>query len=235
MRKLQTCALLLTAMAVLGTTASTTVSANDGHWTHRSHWVEVTITNLTRGQVLSPPVVATHSRWLRPLFVVGEPASDEIRWIAEDAVNKYLIDRLESDGAVQQVGIATFMDGPIPPGESASVRLRISHWFDRVSLVGMLVTTNDGMYAVRGAHVPRAGSRTIHSVAYDAGTEANNEDCAFVPGPPCGSHEVRATAGAEGFVHVHAGVHGIGPMSGLDPAQHDWRNPVAKITIRRLR
>jgi hypothetical protein len=230
MRSPWTYALLLSAVAAVGITHSTTVSADGGGW------VEVTVTNLTRGQVLSPPVVATHSSRLGPLFVLGEPASEEIRWIAEDAVNSFLIDQLEGDRAVKQVDVATLMGGPIPPGESASVRLRISHHFDRVSLVGMLVTTNDGMYAVRGARVPLAGSRAIRSVAYDAGTEANNEDCMLVPGPPCGSHEVRDTAGAEGFVHVHAGVHGIGPVppDGLDPAQHDWRNPVAKITIKRL-
>ena len=51
----------------------------------------------------------------------------------------------------------------------------------------------------------------------------------FIPGPPCGNAGVRDTGNAEGFVHVHAGVHGIGDLVAAD---HDWRNPVAKITIR---
>jgi hypothetical protein len=37
---------------------------------------------------------------------------------------------------------------------------------------------------------------------------------------------------AEGYVHVHAGIHGIG--SEVIPAERDWNNPVAKITIRRI-
>jgi hypothetical protein len=39
------------------------------------------------------------------------------------------------------------------------------------------------------------------------------------------------TTGAEGFVHVHAGIHGI---KDLVPARDDWRNPVARIEVRRL-
>jgi hypothetical protein len=35
----------------------------------------------------------------------------------------------------------------------------------------------------------------------------------------------------EGFVHVHAGIHGIGDLVAAD---RDWRNPVAQIAIRRL-
>jgi hypothetical protein len=34
----------------------------------------------------------------------------------------------------------------------------------------------------------------------------------------------------EGFVHVHSGIHG---GADLDPAMHDWRNPVALVTITR--
>ena len=34
--------------------------------------------------------------------------------------------------------------------------------------------------------------------------------------------------GEEGYVHIHAGIHGIGD---LDASVRDWRNPVAEITI----
>ena len=55
---------------------------------------EVTVTNLTRGQVISPPVVYTHNRKLEPLFKPGSPASAKLAAIAEDAVNDPLIDSL---------------------------------------------------------------------------------------------------------------------------------------------
>ena len=39
------------------------------------------------------------------------------------------------------------------------------------------------------------------------------------------------SGGEEGFVHVHSGIHGVGD---LDEAARDWRNPVARIVVRRL-
>jgi len=44
---------------------------------------------------------------------------------------------------------------------------------------------------------------------------------------------------AEGYVHVHAGIYGIAPIEAeedprLDPAENNWNNPVAQITIRRV-
>ena len=38
--------------------------------------------------------------------------------------------------------------------------------------------------------------------------------------------------GEQGYVHIHAGIHGIGNLVAAD---RDWRNPVAHISIRRTR
>lgn len=195
----------------------------------RANRVEVTITNLTRGQVLSPAVVALHGPGLAPLFTLGAPASDELRQVAEDAVNQPLMDLLS---ASPEVGAVAALDGPIPPGATKSIVLEAHGPFTFVSLVGMLVTTNDGFYGVNALRPFGRFVRETESDAYDAGTEENNELCEFIPGPPCGNLGVRAVDGSEGFVHVHAGVHGIGD---LEPAMHDWRNPVARITVRRVR
>ena len=77
---------------------------------------------------------------------------------------------------------------------------------------------------------------TLYSPAYDAGSERNDELCASIPGPffaECGgAGSGGKPGGGEGYVHIHAGIHGIGD---LHPAQRDWRNPVAQITIRRSR
>jgi hypothetical protein len=72
----------------------------------------------------------------------------------------------------------------------------------------------------------------VNATAYDAGSEANSEDCDFIPGPPCGNGGVRDTDGAEGYVYIHSGIHGIG---GLDPAEFDWLNPVATVKIERVK
>ncbi len=70
------------------------------------------------------------------------------------------------------------------------------------------------------------------SSAYDAGSEENNEDGAFIPGPPFGCCGGRATDGAEGFVHIHSGVHGIADLA---PEVYDWRNPTAMIRVTRIK
>ena len=203
---------------------------------------EVTVTNLTQGQPLTPAVVVTHTRDFHPLFSAGEPASPELIAIAEDADVEPMVQLLSQDANVNDVEvlqgsapILTPPDGPggfaIRPGESASVVVKFSGKAKFVSLVGMLANTNDAFYALNGVDGPGSGAVTYYEIAWDAGSEANNEDCQYVPGPACGNFFDRAAEGAEGFVYVHSGIHGVGD---LVPALHDWRNPVAKIVIRRL-
>lgn len=192
---------------------------------------KVSITNLTRGQIFSPAVVATHTSAMHPLFELGAPASDELAAVAEDAVVDPLIEQLEGSPNVSNVLLLTGENGPILPGETASVIVDVNPTASLVSLVGMLVTTNDAFYGMNAAASPRAGSSVHFLRAYDAGSEANNELCSHVPGPPCGSGGVRDTAGAEGYVHVHAGIHGI---ADLVPSMHDWHNPVALLKIQRV-
>jgi hypothetical protein len=60
---------------------------------------------------------------------------------------------------------------------------------------------------------------------------AKTQDCDHIPGPPCGNGGVRVTEGAEGYVYVHAGIQDRGSLS---PENHDWRNPVARIVVRKV-
>ncbi len=193
--------------------------------------VEVTVTNLTRGQIISPVVIASHRAEFKPLFQTGAAASPELAAVAEDAILEPLIADLTGDPDVLDVQTIFGDLGPIMPGESASVVVDVRGPFRFLSMVGMLVTTNDAFFAVRGTPVPARGTRTHRSPAYDAGSEANTEKCKHIPGPPCGKPGVRVTKGAEGYVHIHAGIHGI---RDLVPSTHDWRNPVAEITVTRL-
>jgi hypothetical protein len=93
--------------------------------------------------------------------------------------------------------------------------------------------TNDALAAVRGVRLPNGigDTVTVYGNAYDAGTEANTESCAFIPGPDCNNPFQRDTGGAEGVVHIHSGVHG---GADLVPSDHDWRNPVIQVIIERV-
>jgi len=198
---------------------------------------EVTVVNASKRQVLSPPLVVTHSRGLR-LFNVGGQASDGLKTLAEDGDAGPLAEAIEFNEAVFQV--ARF-DQPIMPGQSRTIEVRADTGFTQISVAGMLVVTNDAFFAAQ-TEVPtplnsafkngrESGSETtVHAVAYDAGTEFNSELCAHIPAGPCGSPFSAPAEAGEGYIYVSNGIQGTGDLS---PAEWDWRNPVAIVHIRR--
>lgn len=192
----------------------------------------VTITNITARPVFTPILVATHREGVK-LFELGEPASVPIEVLAEAGDTAPLRTMLMSNPDVKTV---TDSGAPLPPGQSVTIFVEARGRFDHVSVASMLVPTNDAFFALNGVGLPRDNRiMTLYSPAYDAGTETNDELCANIPGPPtaCTGEGFNASrVGAEGHVHIHSGVHGIG---NLMPAVWDWRNPVARITIRRAR
>jgi hypothetical protein len=84
------------AMLTIGLLSVTAAGSDDG-----GAKFEVTITNLTRGQTISRPVVATHTRNLVPLFTLGSPASPELVAVAEDANTEPLVARLSAGPSVK--------------------------------------------------------------------------------------------------------------------------------------
>ncbi len=67
----------------------------------------------------------------------------------------------------------------------------------------------------------------------DAGSEPNDESCANIPGPQCNNGQGSSpTTSGEGFIHVHAGIDGVGDLTAAD---YDWRNPMASVTVRKVR
>jgi hypothetical protein len=194
---------------------------------HRGRTYEVTITNLTRNQIFSPPIVMSHNENFR-LFRAGEEASPELYALAEDGHTDPLVNHVANlPYAVFDYAVA---EGNLEPGNSVTLEVTTRRSFRLISAAGMLVTTNDAFFAIRDKWAPLRGIVIVEAKAYDAGSEANSENCAYIPGPPCGSADVRDTENAEGFVHVHSGIHG--QTDEIDPNEYDWRNPVAKITIR---
>lgn len=194
---------------------------------------EVTVTNLTRGQQFTPILVATHKKGVK-LFELGQPASTQLATLAEEGNTAPLASLLSGMPEVRDV-IAS--GGLTNPGASTTLTVKTGANFDHISVAAMLIPTNDGFFAINGAEGPE-GSHTLvlYSAAYDSGTERNDELCASIPGPfftECGGPGGGGSpsGGEEGYVHIHAGIHGIG---NLNAAMRDWRNPVARVTIRRI-
>jgi hypothetical protein len=189
---------------------------------------KVTITNLTRGQPFSPVIIATHSEAMTPLFELGQPASAELFPVAEDADFTAMTTLLMNDSEVWDYQTLFGVNGPILPGETASVIVESETGYPLVSMVSMLVVTNDAFFGLNGAELPFLDPMRFTPPAFDAGSHTNNQHGRFIPGPPFGSGGVRDTSMAEGYIHVHSGVFG---GSFLEPATYDWKNPVAYIIV----
>lgn len=194
----------------------------------------VTITNLTRGQQFTPILVASHKPGVR-LFNTGDPASPELASLAEEGDTGPLTFLLSGMPEVRDI---TSSAGLLDPGKSVTVPVKAGGAFNYISVAAMLIPTNDGFFSLNGVKGPEKSEiLTLFSPAYDAGSERNDELCASIPGPAfaeCGGPGGGGmpSGDEEGYVHIHAGIHGIG---NLNAAQRDWRNPVAKITIHRIR
>ena len=189
----------------------------------------VTITNLTQAQYFTPILVASHERG-HPVFLPGQPASGELEAVAEGGDTGPLAASLDASDDVYDISVS---EGLLAPGESVTVEVEGKKDYRYISLVSMLIPTNDAFIGLSGVKVPRRknSAAMIPVPAYDAGTELNDESCASIPGPVCGGAGMSAEGG-EGFIHVHPGIHGTGDLSS---ATYDWRNPAALVTIERMK
>lgn len=198
---------------------------------------EVSITNITKGQTFTPQLVATHTPHIR-LFELGEAASDELATLAESGNTAPITGVLQSAGF--KVADVQTIGGLLAPGATATIDLEAFPYTRRLSVAAMLIPTNDTFVGGDALTLPRRGSRTFYLQAYDSGTEFNDQKCINIPGPRCGGEADSAPAATdEGFVHVSNGFHDLGDQDAggneiLKPFTYDWRNPVAKVVVKRV-
>ncbi len=214
----------ITGMFVLlamGTMGSFTVMASD--WNN----YRVTITNATSHHVITPPLIVIHNRHFN-LFEVAAAASEGLATQAETGDNSVLYNEVNGARGVYDVISGS---GVIVYGNKATFDIRAPKKA-KISMTGMLATSNDAFTAISGKALPKKSVSYMAST-YDAGSEVNNESCAYIPGPPCSaeSGNLRATDGAEGFITIHSGIKG---GSDLNPAHLDWRGATAIVTINRI-
>ena len=200
-----------------------TTSVYAGDWSE----YRITITNATAHQVITPPLIAIHNNHFS-LFTVGATASNGLATLAETGDNTVLNAEISGERSVYSTIAGADV---IVYGQSASFDFSAPKKA-RISLAAMLATTNDGFAGLNSVELPKQ-SEHYYAFAYDAGSEMNNESCAYIPGPPCAPDSGNSrTESGEGFISVHNGIHG---GSDLNPKHLDWRGPVAVISIKRLR
>jgi hypothetical protein len=189
---------------------------------------EVTVTNLTNSQPLSPIAVVLHGTG--NLFTVGGVPSVALERMAEGGMN---------DG-VLALGMASASGaGPIGPGGAETISVTIQDITDaKLSVVTMLVNTNDafsGLDAVDlSGFAPGDSWSTVASV-YDSGTEVNTEAAGTMPGPADGGEGFNVDRTDTGFVAMHPGVVTVGDglSNSVLRVEHKFDNPAVRIKITR--
>lgn len=200
---------------------------------------EVTVTNLTNGQPLSPVAVIAHQSGYS-VFTVGTAATTGLETQAEGGDNSALIAEADADAAVIASASGAAAIGPAG-SETITIEVLQSDLPGlNVSVSTMLVNTNDAITGLNGVSVAdmMAGdSISWRTIAYDSGTEANTEAAAHIPGP---------AGGGEGFnaarddladrVSMHAGI--VSQDDGFATSdltgQHRFDNPAAQVSIERI-
>lgn len=242
LRHLNIAPVVMTSLGLLlGSGVSTVKADDDDNATYR-----VTIENLTSGQPLSPPVVATHGGGIR-MFTVGRQASSELEAIAEDGNQIPMADFFRASDRVTDVvdvGMPLSPSGTSPMGFMDAVTVGIeAHQGDKLSLATMLICTNDGFTGLDRAKLPKQGAKIFLTAGYDAGTEDNTEQSEDIVDPCSGLGPIllsgdpndNENAAVDSDPHVpirhHPNISGGGDLT---VAAHGWTDPVAKVTVTRV-
>jgi hypothetical protein len=227
---------------VLGVTFALTVLSSSAY----AQKVTVTVQNLTHGSHFTPLLVAAHDNTTH-LFQTGSAASSHLQAMAEGGDTSALISDLDAAGALHSS--ATDL---LAPGHSFTSAVINTDGTSNnyLSIVGMVLPSNDGFVGVNSWHIPSApGTYMMPALAYDAGTEANDELLGLdnpgapgnpgLPAAPIGKGGSGGT-GAAGddtnkTIHIHRGILGDtdaeGGSSDLDSRVHRWLNPVARVIV----
>jgi len=199
---------------------------------------DVTVTNLTNGQPLSPVAVIAHQDGYS-VFTIGQAATVGLETQAEGGDNMMLISDADADANVFASASGA---APIGPAGSETVTVEVLE-SDlpslRFSVSTMLVNTNDAISGLNGVDVSglaEGDSWAGRAIVYDAGTEANNEAAGTIPGPADGGEGFNAARDdRDDRVVMHTGVitQDDGLASSALTGQHRFDNPAMMVRIER--
>lgn len=224
------------ACVVLASSLISACSDSDDPPTKHYHY-EVTVTNLTVAQPLSPVAFITHAEDYQ-VFGVGSAASAGLEVLAEGGDNSGLLAEANAANAFD----ARSSTQVLAPAMQENFSLRLSKRRAReaqLSLVTMLVNSNDafthvGSPVLAGLEVGESWS--LNGLAYDAGTEANSEQAGSIPGPADGGegyNPVRDDLADQVTLHPGVITADDGMVNSVLNQAHRWDNPVMRVRITR--
>lgn len=208
--------------------------------------LSISITNLTQGFYFTPLIVASHDE-NASIFTVTNTASSELQALAEGG-------DIAGVSGILTTASADISENPaaglLAPATNVELNLSTTDGNNLLSLAAMMLPTNDGFVGLDSWPIPStAGTYVVWLNAYDAGTEANDEQIVGGAGGTPGAPGIPAAPGGDAgidgtglsdmqsnaAVHIHRGALGdndlTGGQSDLDNRIHRWLNPVAKITV----
>lgn len=225
---------------------------------------EVTFVNLSQGQPMSPPVLATHEG-PGVIWKLGAAASNGVVQIAENGNNGPMIAELAAGRSDNRIfdfvqagatplapasspGSAKEATAPCTGGcpDRVTARIHAPAGAPRLSVVSMLVCTNDGFTGHDSIELPLVvgKERIVELRGYETTTERNTELLADIM-PPCqGIVGVPSSTKAPGTAQSNPALaekgsivphRGVAGTGDLQVARHGWADPVAKLIITRVR
>ncbi len=247
-RRLAAAAVGTTALMAAATLPPTTTANAAQSGAAGPRMYRVTIVNLTDGQPFTPVLLATHNR-RADVFEVRDKASKGVQEVAENGNLMPLVDALKGSRAVSRVvtgGTPVVPENRVdetsfPNATTQVIKAGRGAW--RLSWISMLICTNDGFTGLDSMGLPRrvGDSKTRMTNAYDAGTERNTEAFKDIV-PPCqpligvsgdaGTGMSNPDLATDQRIHHHRGIKG---KADLMPDVHGWTDPVAQITVTRVR
>ena len=198
---------------------------------------DVTVSNLTNAQPLSPIAVIAHQSGYA-IFSIGSAASMGLEEMAEGGDNTALLAAADADMMVASSVSGAAAIGPAG-SETVTIDVLESGLPDlEISIATMLVNTNDAFTSLNAivGNMAVGDVLMFYTVAYDAGTEADTEMATDIPGPAGGGTGFdMARDDQADRVAMHSGI--VSQDDGLATSdlteQHRFDNPVAHIRIAR--
>jgi len=183
----------LVALCAAGSALLISGCDNDGSDNNGVKRYEITVTNATNNQPMSPAALIIHANGYTG-WQTGNPASDGLELLAESGDASDFAAEAESNASALTQLVA---DGMLFPGQTETYTLMVTQADERASTGGgteftlatMPVNTNDafvGLTAIDIAGLESGDERVLFARIYDAGTEENLETAATIPGPAGG-------------------------------------------------
>ncbi|MFT5295955.1 MAG: hypothetical protein ACI9YH_001971 [Colwellia sp.] len=197
---------------------------------------QVTVTNLTYAQPMSPVALVLHNEG--QLWSIGEMASVALENLAESGDNSAVL--AESIVLSGQGGAGLLLPGMSEMVDVSYTVADVNNAPMMLSLATMLVNTNDaftGINALAVNNLAVGESISLTTSSYDSGTEKNSELMTTIPGPAGGGTGEGFNAERDDIdkVAMHSGIVSAddGLMVSALTQAHRFDNPTLAVMVTR--